>query len=276
MFAVCWPAESKGSVNLVFQPNDVMFDVHDGATNSTARCMREIATAVTWSPRPTTLTIRAPSKPAAGFVVLAWVKLLSSTRYGPERGLVDPAPLVRACLSLGTPRESTRFEVSHDPGFAVRTIPVALSDSERCIEAVLSSTAWPSTRAFTLTFDEVAFAPAAAGDVSFYATPASSSEGVLEPVATREALSLKQAAVASCWDEARTRRAGLGGSKTFRFRAKGGLVTSVWSTSNTTELTSPAVDYRFDACLAAVVKVTRFGSASGDGVYTWVFASVSR
>lgn len=276
MFAVCWPADSTGSVNLVFQPNDVMFDVLDGATNSTARCMREIATAVSWSPRPSTLLIRAPSKPAAGFVVLAWVKLLSSTRYGPERGLLDPAPLVRACLALGTPRPSTRFEISHDPGFTVRTIPMALSDSERCIEAVLSSTAWPSTRAFSMSFDEVAFAPSAAGDVSFYATPKSSSEGVLEASATRDALSLRQAAVSTCWDEARTRRAGLGGSKTFRFRTKDGAVTAAWSTANTSDLNSPAVDYTFDACLASVVKSTRFTGATGDGVYTWLFASVSR
>jgi len=276
MFAVCWPVASTGSVNLMFQPNDVMFDAHDGATNSTARCIREIATAVTWSPRPTSLVVQAPSKPAAGFVVLAWVKLLSSTRYAAERGLVDPAPLVRACLSLGTPRASTRFEVSHDPGFAVRTIPAALSDSERCIEAVLSSATWPSTRGFSLAFDEVSFAPPAEGDVSFYATPNTSSEGALEPVATREALSLKQAVISTCWAEARTRRAGLGGSKTFRFRSKNGSVTNVWSTSNTSELTFPAVDYRFDACLASAVKSTRFGSASGDGVYTWLFASVSR
>lgn len=273
LFGVCWPADSTGSVDLVFQPADVMFDVHDGATNSTARCLREIATTVVWSPRPTqTITVRPPSAPVPGFVVLAWVKLLSSARYGAERGLVDPAPLARACLTLGAPRPSTRFEVS---GLAVKTIPLALTDSERCLEAVLSATAWPSTRAFTLTFDDTTAAPLAAGDVSFYATPKTSSLGALDLNTTHEALTLKQPAVSACWDEARTRRAGLGGSKTFRFRAVSGAVTQAWVTANGTDLSTPAADYRFDACLATVVRATRL-PGDGDGVFTWVFASVSQ
>ncbi len=273
LFGVCWPAESTGSVDLVFSPADVHFDVHDGATNSTARCLREIATTVVWSPRPSKqLTIRPSSTPVPGFVVLAWVKLLSSARYGTERGLVDPAPLARACLTLGAPRPSTRFEIS---GAEVKTIPLALTDSERCLEAVLAATAWPSTRAFVLTFDDSSAAPPASGDVSFYATAKSSSTGALEATATHQALTLKQAPVSACWDEARTRRAGLGGSKTFRFRVAKGSVTDAWVTANGTDLNPPAADYRFDGCLAAVVKSTRF-AGDGDGVFTWVFASVSR
>ena len=276
MFGVCWPPGSTGAVSLVFLPNDVRFETADGATNSTGRCLREIATTVVWSPRPLQLTVLPPSGPVAGFVALAWVKLLSSTRYGAERGLIDPAPLVRACLSLGPVRAPTRFDVAHEPGFAVHTIPEALTDSERCIEAVLSSTAWPSTRAFMLSFDDLAAAPSAQGDVTFYATPKTSSSGPLEPTSTQGTLSLRQAAVSACWDEARARRAGIGGSRTIRFRTKDGAVTDAWFTAMpSTSMTAAVADYRFDGCLAAALKATRFGSATGDGVHTWVFASKS-
>ncbi len=275
MFAVCWPPDSKGEVSLVFTPTDVMFEAHDGATNSTARCLREIATTAAWPQRPTSLVVHPPLKPAAGFVVLAWVKLLSSTRYGPERGLLDPARLARACLLNGDPRPSTQFEISHDPGFSVKTIPEALTSSERCLEAVLSATAWPSTRPFVLTFDDLAAAPVAAGETGFYEPIHADAQPPADAVAVHDALALKQSAVTACWDEARTRRAGLGGNKTFRFRIERGEVTHAWVVTNGSDVTSPAVDYRFDACLFAVLKGTHARS-DGDAVFTWLFASQSR
>ena len=74
-----------------------------------------------------------------GWAVLAWVKLLSTSRFGADRGLLDPAPLVSACLSRAGPvRPSTRFLVRHTPGFEVRALPSALADSGR-----FSSSGWP-------------------------------------------------------------------------------------------------------------------------------------
>jgi hypothetical protein len=278
LYPVCWPAEAAApqSVTLTFLDGDVVFEARDGASNSTGRCVREIASSFPFATRPSgAVVVKPPSEPVPGWDVLAWVKLLAPTRFGPERGVLDPAPLVRACLEAGGPvRAATRFEVSHTPSFSVHVPGGALLDAERCIEAVLGSTAWPSTREFVLAFPSSARAPAPAGDVSFYVAAKTSPLGPLDPTAVRESLRLQQAAVGQCWESALRRRAGLGGGRTFRFRTDDtGRPVQVWVTGNVSDAPT-AADLLLDQCLSTVLKGAHVeGAGAGDGVYTWIFAA---
>ncbi|MGV3620860.1 MAG: hypothetical protein ACO1OB_08585, partial [Archangium sp.] len=153
LFAVCWPqdAVSSSRIALSFQGNDAIFEARDGASNSTGRCIREIATSVAWPNRPSSFEVAPPSQPIDGWAALAWVKVLSTSRFGPERGLLDPAAQVSACIAkLGAPSPSTAFIVR--PGESLRTVPPAFSDVDRCIEATLGATAWPSSRELYFSF----------------------------------------------------------------------------------------------------------------------------
>ncbi len=278
VYSVCWPAEAPvGRVTLVFEGGGaILFEARDGATNSTARCLREIAATWPWAQRPAgTVELAPPGRPPSGWEVLAWVKLLSATRYGPERGVLDPAPLVRGCLSAGGGlREATRFEVTHTPSFAVVVPGGAATDSERCVEAVLGSTAWPSTRAFALAFASDKGAPAAAGDVSFYFAPGGDALPALDPARVSESVRLRQKGVAACWEAALGRRGGLGGGRTFRFRTDDtGGIASAWVAGNASDAPT-AADYVLDGCLRAVLRGVRVeGAGAGEGLYTWVFAT---
>lgn len=279
LYAVCWPADAlpKQRVTLQLDPGGgVMFEAKDGASNSTARCLREIVATWPWSGKPAApIEVAPPPGPPGGFAALAWVKLLSPARYGPERGLTDPAPLVRACLERGGGvRDAARFEVTHAPAYAVKVPGGAMTDAERCIEAVLGSTAWPSTREFALDFQSSAGAPAAAGDVSAYLTPKQPASAPLDPMRVSEAIKLQQQSVAQCWEQALARRAGLGGGRTFRFRTDDtGALTAIWVAGNASEAPT-AADYLLDQCLLHVLQRTRIaGGGAGEGLYTWVFAA---
>ncbi len=276
LFAVCWPQDALPSqrVLLTFLADDVVFEVKDGASNSTGRCLREIATTVKWSARPATLEVAPPEQPVDGWAVLAWVHLLADVRFGPERGLLDPAPLASACLAKGGAlRAATRFVVKHTPGFEVRPLPSALSDSERCVEAVLSATAWPSSRELFFAFSRTKDAPSPAGDVSAYAGPASSTGTALDPAMVRDVVRLAGPKVGACWNAALLRRTSIGGGRTFRFRVDDtGAVTDAWVAGTMTDGPT-AADYLLDRCLADTLKSLRFPAQAGDGVYTWVFAT---
>jgi hypothetical protein len=278
LFAVCWPQDALPSqkVTLTFQgPNDVVFEAKDGASNSTARCLRELATSVKWPRQPSTLDVSPPAQPIDGWAVMAWVKLLSPSRFGPERGVVDPGSTVAACLSkIGPLRPSARFLVRHTPGFEVRALPSALADSERCVEAVLNATAWPSARELFFEFAGASGAPAPEGDVSLYAAPAGPSSGAaLDPSMVKERLQTASPKVAACWDAALVRRTTIGGGRTFRFRVgDDGFVTHAWVTATMSD-GATASDLLLDRCLAAALKSVHFAPQAGDGVYTWVFAS---
>ena len=54
LFAVCWQQDAlpDQKMTLTFISNDVIFEGSNGASNSTGRCMREIASSVTWAKRP--------------------------------------------------------------------------------------------------------------------------------------------------------------------------------------------------------------------------------
>ncbi|MFZ5441003.1 MAG: hypothetical protein ACOZQL_13430 [Myxococcota bacterium] len=277
LFAVCWPQDALRSqrVTLTFMDGDVLFEAKDGATNSTGRCLREIASTVSWPRRPTTLEVTPPVQPIDGWAVLAWVRLLSSSRFGAERGLVDPAPTVSACLStIGALRPTTRFLVRHTPGFEVRVLPSSLSDAERCVEAALSATAWPSTRELFFELSPASRGPQPEGDVALYAAPAGSSTGVaLDPLSVKDVVRLAGPQVGACWDSALARRTTIGGGRTFRFRVDDtGTVTHAWVASTLSD-GATAADLLLDRCLAGVLRGLHFPPQAGDGVYTWVFAT---
>ena len=280
LYDVCWPddATPQQRVTLVFQgAGGIAFSALEGASNSTARCMREIATAYPWVEQPAgTVVVAPPVKGPSAWAALAWVRLLSASRYGSERGELDPAPLVAACLARGGgARPGTRFEVSRPGQPPLHVVPAATTDSERCVEAVLGATAWPSTRPFSLGFDDAARgAPQPAGDVGDYFAPPGDSLAPLDPVRVKETLALRQPAVAACWDEALARRVNIGGGRSVRFRVgEGGAVQAAWVAGNVGSTPDTAADLRLDRCLLGVVRATRFEGGPGDGVYTWVFAS---
>jgi hypothetical protein len=276
LFAVCWPQDALPTqrIALTFIEKDVLFEAKEGASNSTGRCMREIAATVPWTSPPATLELAPPEQPIDGWAVLAWVKLLSASRFGPERGLLDPAPLVSACLTKSGPlRPATRFLVRHTPGFEVRAIPSALSDSERCVEAALNATAWPSARELFFAFTSSQHAPAAAGDVSAYVAPATSTGTALDPAMVKDTVRLAGPKVSACWDAALVRRTTIGGGRTFRFRVNDeGTVTNAWVAGTMSDGVT-ASDYLLDRCLADTLLALHFPPSAGDGLYTWVFAT---
>ena len=274
LFAVCWPQDalSTSRIALTFQGDDAIFEARDGASNSTGRCIREIATSVTWPNKPSSLEVAPPSQPIDGWAALAWVKLLSSSRFGPERGLLDPAARVSACITkLGAPAPSTAFIVR--PGDSLRTVPPAFNDVDRCIEATLGATAWPSSRELYFAFANNRGAPEPKGDVTPYVSPNETSGIALDPQNVHDALQLSSAKVAACWESALARRGELKGARTIRFTVDdSGAVKQAWFTSTTGQGAS-ASDALLDACLHGVVMNTHFAPRAGDGFYTWVFAT---
>lgn len=271
LFAVCWPADALATqrVTLTFVENEVLFEAKDGASNSTARCLREIASTVVWPKRPATLDVAPPSQPIDGWAVLSWVHLLAASRYTADRGVIDPAPLVAAC---GATRPSTSFVIRHTPTYELRAIPSAINDSERCIEAVLAATAWPSSRELFFTFEN-AHRPASGGDVQRYLAPTDSSTGIgIDPAQVKDALSLQAPKVSACWESALARRTAIGGGRTFRFRVDAsGTVTRAWVAATMSDGPT-AADYLLDGCLIDVIRGAHFPPRAGDGFYTWVFA----
>lgn len=272
VFAVCWPLDALAAqrVTLTFLDRDVVFETAGGASNSSGRCLREIASTWPWDRRPAApVEVAPPTQPIDGWGALGWVKLLSASRYGPEKGLVDPAPLVRACVDRGGgPGPSLRFTVE---GARVKT-GFAHTEAARCVEAVLGSTAWPSSRDVFFEFGSLEGAPPAEGDVGLYFSPTQTAGALLDPQAVRETIREVGPKVSACWDAALHRRAGLGGGRTFRFQVDGGgHVTHAWVQGNLSE--GPvASDYLLDRCLADALLGLRFTGGPGEGLYTWVFA----
>lgn len=273
LFAVCWPLDALKAqrITLTFLDGDYVFETSEGASNSSGRCLREIAATWPWTGAPRSpITAGPPEQPIDGWGALAWVKLLSPSRYGPEKGLTDPAPLVRACIDRGGgPGPSLRFSVS---GTMVKT-GFASTEAARCVEAVLGSTAWPSTRELFFEFSTLSGAPDPVGDVAHYFSPPAGQGALLDPQAVRETIREAGSKVSACWDAALSRRAGLGGGRTFRFQADdAGRVRAVWVQGNLSD--GPAAsDFLLDRCLADVLRGLRFPGGPGEGLYTWVFAA---
>ncbi len=274
LFAVCWPQDalSASRITLTFQGDDAVFEARDGATNSTGRCIREIATSVVWPKRPASLELAPPSQPIDGWAALAWVKLLSSSRFTAERGVLDPAARIAACAAKGGVLNAATSYIVR-PGQTVRVVPTVLTDAERCAEAVLGATVWPSTRELYFSFDGVKGAPEPSGDVTPYLVPDVASGAPLDPQAVRDTMQLAGEKVGACWEAALARRPELHGARTFRFTVgDDGRVTRAW-VSTTSGAAETAADALLDACLHGVITGARFPPRAGDGFYTWVFAT---
>jgi hypothetical protein len=272
MFDVCWPPTAGASerVRLLPAGSDVSFEVEGGASNSVGWCLREIATSVPEALRVRApLTVAPPVRPVDLWAALAWVKLLAAGRFDARRGLLDPAPLAAACVAKGV--HPGLVQVEQVPILVVRGLPPF--EAERCLEAVLGSTAWPAPKSLTMTIGPPPKGLVGRGDVSHYVSPDVASGAALDPSVVRETLRAAVGEVGACWNEALLRRAGLGGSRTLRFRTDdAGRVVHAWVGTPLSE--GPvAADYLLDACLASVVRERTFAGARGDGLYTWVFAT---
>ncbi|MDX2008870.1 MAG: hypothetical protein SFW67_01690 [Myxococcaceae bacterium] len=272
LFGVCWPptASAAQRVTLTPQGGDLTFEVRGGASNSVGWCLREIATSVPAAQRlGEKREVAPPTEPLDLWAALAWVKLLAPGRFGPERGLLDPAPLAAACMEKGV--RAGLVQVEQTPVLTVRGLPPL--EAERCLEAVLGSTAWPSPKELTMRLSRAPKGQPVGGEVSVYFAPESESGPLLDPQLVRGTMRGASSQVSACWNEALVRRAGLGGARTFRFRTgDAGQVTHAWVASSLAE--GPvAADFVLDGCLARVVRGLRFPGGRGDGLYTWVFAT---
>ncbi len=277
IYPVCWPADAQPGQNvvLIFNAKGVFFEPSPGVSNATARCLREVAESYRFEQQPQgAVTVQSPATRPMGWQVLGYVELLAPSRFQESRGLLKPAALVRRCIEKGggnSFRNDLAYRIQTAPAVSVRAVGGALSDSERCVEAVLGSTAWPSAGDF-----EVAFPPlplsAGAEQQSLlpYFAPPGEALPVFVPESVREALSLKKAEVARCWEAALLRRAGLSGGRTVRFRVKGGK-TQAWMTKSVADAESSGADLLFDRCLVDIVKAVPFAQ-DGEGAYSWVFA----
>lgn len=274
MFGVCWPPSAGAQERVKLMPQaggELLFEAKHGASNGVGWCLREIVTSYPASERPTAeLEVAPPSKPVELWAALAWVKLLAPSRFGPERGLLDPAPLAAACLARGTVNEGT-IAIEHSPMLVVRGL--SSLEQERCLEAVLAATAWPAPKDVRMSLSRPPRGVEPAGDVSLYFAPDGTATGVLDAQAVKEAMRALSPKVGACWNEALVRRAGLGGARTFRLRTDAsGVLVAAWVSTGLTEGPA-AADAILDRCLAQVLKGLRFPGTSGDGAYTWVFAT---
>src|SRR5207248_230483 len=92
---VCWPHEvdARQGVAMTFIRNDdgvlkdVVFETREGATNPIGRCLREVAMTYPWEKGtvPASLDVTPPLTTLSGWLVLAYVRLISESTYGPER-----------------------------------------------------------------------------------------------------------------------------------------------------------------------------------------------
>jgi hypothetical protein len=277
LYAVCWPADAQRTqqVVLTFNAKGVFFEPSPGVSNATARCLREVADSYRFERRPQgAVTVQPPETPPNGWQVLGYVELLAPSRFQEARGLLRPTELVQRCIAKaarGSFRSDLVYRIETAPAVSVRAVGGALSDSERCVEAVLGSTAWPSAGDFLVAFPSF---QKTVGDelqsILPYFAPAGEAPPAFAPESVREALSLKKADVARCWETALLRRAGLSGGRTVRFRVKAGK-TEAWMTKSIADAESSGADLLFDRCLVDVVKSVPFAQ-DGEGAYSWVFA----
>lgn len=274
LYGVCWSPSASPAERIKLTPlpgGDVTFEAKNGASNGTGWCLRELITSYPAAQRPQAeVEVGPPAAPVDLWAALAWVKLLSPSRFGPERGLLDPAPLAAACLERGAVSEGT-IAVEQTPILAVRGL--ASLENERCLEAVLASTAWPAPKDLRLRLTAPPRTVVPFGDVAHYFAPDGAATGVLDAQVVRETMRSISPKIGACWNEALVRRAGLGGGRTFRLRTDDtGTLVAAWVSTGLTDGPA-AADAILDRCIAQALKGLRFPGTSGDGAYTWVFAT---
>jgi hypothetical protein len=272
LFPLCWPEGASTGQRVKLIPvgaGDFTFEVSGQAENSTGWCLREIATSYPTAARPKVPLEVAPSGSALDlWAALEWVRLLAPTRFGPERGLLDPAPWAAGCFTGGIREGVVRVEQT--PVLAVRGLSPL--ESERCLEAVLASTAWPSPKRLLLRLSAVPRHVGAAQPMALYFGPTTESGAAIEPQLVRDAMHSIRSAVSACWNDAIVRRAGLSGTRTFRFRTDGeGRIVVAWVSGGLAE-GPQAADALLDRCLHRSLLGVTVRGAQGDGLYTWNFA----
>jgi hypothetical protein len=271
---------------------DVIFETEGGASNNVARCLREVAFTFPWPKGiPSSLDVTPPVARPSGWLYLAYIAMLNRGSAN-DRGILDPASLMRACFDRGAIRPALRFRVHTRPVWVEPFVemspvnkpherfaePVTLqSDAERCVEAVLASTAFPVARNFEFDFADLsrAPAPAPASEVAFY-FPAENGRqfsGTLETERIQEGLAERRPAIAQCWEGALARRSELSGARRLevRLRTTGRVVSAqVVPTDGGPEV----IDYLFDRCLVRAIEQAKFTSSTGGSArfaYTWMF-----
>jgi hypothetical protein len=271
---VCFQTESTGSVTLDFADPNLTFSVKDGATNSVGRCAREIAAGYPFKTRPVgTLVLAAPQQPLDGWAVLDWVKLQAGQRFSSERGDLNPATKIAACLSNPSGNEalvqgSVMAGLVFEPTLNVAT-PLR-SEASGCVTAVLASTAWPSPKNVRMLFSPKPM-PATENMLRYF-RPSGDGLTPLNAEAVSAVVKAASAQVGACWNETLQRRGPLGGAKIFRFRVDAnGKIQHVWLA----EPNGTPQDSILDRCLENVLKGLQFEAVAGEGLYTWNFASRS-
>jgi hypothetical protein len=285
LLSVCWPAgsASPATVTLDFShAGDVGFETSGGASNSTARCMREIALSFPPQERPGGQLAVQPGEPADGWTILDWVKRVSVPVAG-NPSLTDPAPLIAGCLGLhGGIRDRLKPAVSFEP--ALQTY-LALNDvhgspatdTERCVLAVLGSTRWPATRPYALALPtgeakEIAHQPDAAA-VALYDSATNFTGPLRDPLQVKSAFGAVLPKVSACWEEAISRRAGLVGGRTVMLQVD---ETGKQLKAAIAPLMGEGLevnDYLLDRCLVAAASGAKLPPGErGRALYSWVFA----
>ena len=299
LLGACWPEgsdpEQRVALTLIRDGHalkDVLFETRNGAPNSVGRCLRQVVWLYPWrGDLPETVEFGPPQQRPNGWAVLEHVRLLASGTFGPERGLVDPIPLVHACVTHGSGvRPGVVFHVQPRP---IRVQPLiagigstftttaAITDSERCIQAVLGSTVYPGTRTFLFDFSRgtAPGEPAPLSEVSQYFEPPDLQDatGLLELAQARAVLKSLQPQVGQCWETAINRRGGISGGRTLRIRVQPtGQIAFAQVVSDHGEGTgAEAVDYLLDRCLAATILQAKIPPPEGgpaELAWSWVFA----
>jgi hypothetical protein len=278
MYEICWEPRATGEVTLTFlKGGEIFFEAKGGASNSTGRCIREIAASYPGAGSVgETKQVTAPGRAASGWAWLEWARLLSSARFGAERGILDAAPLVSACLGKGMGlRTGAVFEIEPAPAHEVRTLatdgnPGAFTDTEKCVDAVLGATVWPSSRPASFSF-EAKSAPGATGEVAHYFYSGQKAPP-LDAQVVHDAFALLGPGVSACWESALTRRPALGGGRSIRLRVSAaGAIEELVVVGNVSQSPRTASDYLLDQCLLGAVKSVRI-PGPGETAYSWVFA----
>lgn len=295
----CWPeagiSPERVRLEILTDGNrirDVLFETEGGASNGVARCIREVAFSSVWPDGiPSSVEVTRPITRPSGWLYLAHIAMLNNGAP-PDRGLLNPAPVIRSCLDRGGFRPSLRMRAQTRPTRVepfIEMSPVnqpherfaeateVRSDSERCVEAVLASTVFPVARSFEFDFSDLSRAPAAApaAEVAFYFPIENTRQfsGTLEAARVQEGLTDRRSAISECWEKALSRRSELAGARRLevRLRTTGRVVaTQVIGAEGTPEV----VDYLFDRCLVHAIEEAKFiGSIDGPArfAYTWIF-----
>ncbi|MFT3835789.1 MAG: hypothetical protein QM723_02185 [Myxococcaceae bacterium] len=283
LFAVCWPANTPANAAVVLDfshADDVGFDTQNGATNSTARCMREIAFSVPAAERPHGQLTVSPGEAPSGWAILAWVKRVSMPVAG-NASITDPAPLIAGCLTLdGGIRKGLKAAVGFEPALESHLSlggrhGSASTDAERCVLAVLGSTKWPSTRPYELDLPESDLLKPAPNTA--FAAAYDSAHGFTGP--TRDALQVKSAfaaelrKVSACWEDAISRRAGLAGGRTVRLQVDASGAQTKVAVAPFAGDGLEVSDELLDRCLLDVASAVKLPAGeAGQASYSWIFA----